>query len=387
MSVGRYDHYAVLLPDGRILIAGGQTRGQDVREVEIFDPKTGTFSVNGKLSSPCIGCPIALLDDGRVVIGGRTPAEIYDPRNGSSQLLEIPIPFGATPFAFPERRIFFLGAPDGLSGIYDLASDSYRPVELGSAFPIYIESFTQLPDGRILVADGEFNRLISFQLDPARPAQSEVVLERRLSGSGNSATTLADGSVLLYGGIMNYDGRLVPNEIFDPSTNTSRLTPAADQVRYHQATLLLDGTVLITGGCTDEDVFPIGVRGCYASAALFVPPSPAPPPVAIPNRGSQGAILHAGTARVATPADPAEAGEILEIFAVGLLGGCGLPPRAAIGGEAAEVLFCGAAPGYPDLFQINVRVPARVRPGSEVAVRLHYLGRPSNEVTIGVRAQ
>ena len=39
-------------------------------------------------------------------------------------------------------------------------------------------------------------------------------------------------------------------------------------------------------------------------------------------------------------------------------------------------------PGY---FQVNFRVQNGVVPGSAMAVRLTYLGRPSNAVTIGMQ--
>jgi uncharacterized protein (TIGR03437 family) len=73
------------------------------------------------------------------------------------------------------------------------------------------------------------------------------------------------------------------------------------------------------------------------------------------------------------------------MYTTSLLEGGLIPPKLAIGGQVAEVLFFGDAPGYPGYYQVNFRVPNSVAPGLAVSVQLSYLGRPSNEVSIGVQ--
>jgi hypothetical protein len=408
MTAPRAAHTAILLPDGRVLIAGGSSSlGENVpylTTTEVYDPSTGTFTATSDMLHGHECGQAHVLNNGRVLLSGGSSvhlvpvgdAQLYDPTAGffgaAGTYATVPpnsgtFCAGRASTLLADGRVLIVWEDD-LAEIYDPETGSFTQTgkPLGPSYNLGLATATLLMDGKVLVAGGDdgSSNYKSTQLFDVPTGSFTPGGSMSAGSDGPSATLLPNGTVLIAGG----DGPQGPTDVtdvYDPVSGIFRAGPKMVASRaIHTATLLNDGRVLIAGGFTAPS-YPFSATSL---AELYTPDVLTPAPVLLSVTGDgqgQGAILHAGTAQLVTASDPGVPGEALEIYGTGLIDGSVIPPQVAIGGRLAEVLYFGKAPGFPGLNQVNVRVPGVVTPGAGVPVRLTYLGRWSNAVTIGVK--
>jgi hypothetical protein len=73
LNIGRYDHTATLLPDGKVLVAGGrgsETCFKPTSSAELYDPVSDTWSPTGSLNTARAGHTATLLQNGLVLVAG-----------------------------------------------------------------------------------------------------------------------------------------------------------------------------------------------------------------------------------------------------------------------------------------------------------------------------
>jgi len=86
MTTARSMHSALLLANGKVLIAGGQSSDTDyLLSAELFDPARATFAATGSMHNLHLGAVATVLESGHALIaGGRSSrADLYDPMAGT----------------------------------------------------------------------------------------------------------------------------------------------------------------------------------------------------------------------------------------------------------------------------------------------------------------
>jgi hypothetical protein len=417
MTQGRAYHTATLLPDGKVLIVGGCANLffdcilPALSSAELYDPVTGNFTPTGSMTTGrASGFTATLLSNGKVLIVGGTPdpsrgffvatdAELYDPFTGTfARTGDLNVRReGHTATLLANGKVLIAGGVDSgdeaiaAAELYDTETGTFTPTGGIGEGVASVQRATLLPDGTVF-ALAHVENLFSYGDYAVRyyPSTSSFsTAGNRESLKFTPIILLSDGRVLLTGipllaSVYSYSPTDDHSaDLYDPakrkfSTAGDLNTPRGE----HTATLLSDGTVLISGGT-------IGFPSAFlASAEIYHPAVSTPAPVLHAVSGylpGQGAILFAGTAEVVSSSNPAAAGKVLEIYCAGLFDDSLIPPQVSIGGRFGEVLYFGNVAEFPGLNQVNVRVPNGIAPGPAVPVRLTYIDRPSNEVTIGVQ--
>jgi hypothetical protein len=238
MSDGRYWHTATLLSNGKVLVAGGRAQSAQgtlafLDSAEIYDPDTGLFTPTGSMMPGGIGAKreghsATLLPNGKVLVaggasvysGGPPPgfgflmrAQLYDPSTGAftpTGFLSSERNFH-TATLLPSGKVLVAGgqaqSAQGFFLIYLDSAELYDPgtgtftVTGAMAEGRTSHSATLLPSGEVLVVGGaSIETLASAELyDPAtgafRPTGS-----LHLPRQDHTATILGDGRVLVAGG-------------------------------------------------------------------------------------------------------------------------------------------------------------------------------------------
>ncbi|MBI3745196.1 MAG: hypothetical protein HY264_01465 [Chloroflexi bacterium] len=279
MGAARALFTATTLADGRVLVTGGgpatwSKPGPLLASAELYDPRTGSFTPTGSMATPREGHSATLLPDGRVLIAGGidtsggshavASAELYDPKTGkfspAAPMADARSFHTATMLA-DGRALVAGGDPAGWAAtgqilasaeIYDPGTGKFTTT--GSmAGPRGDHSATLLADGRVLLTGGENGNgtIGSAELYDPKAGTFGSTSSMTVVRVWQTATLLAGGRVLIAGGGGNYSNRefLDSAELFDPATGTFTKTGSmAEQRTYQTSTLLTDGRVLIAGG-------------------------------------------------------------------------------------------------------------------------------------------
>jgi hypothetical protein len=222
MLEARSGHTATMLPDGRVLIAGGMRRNQDFyKSAELYEPATKKFQATGEMNLARVGHAAVLLRSGKVLIVGGSighgctdSAELYDP------------------------------STEKFVAIAKMASRRGQP------------SATLLVNGDALIAGGADHDtpggIASAEIFRADTLRFEPVGSMYYPRISHTATLLNDGRVLIAGG--RGESVTPTAELYDPQTKTFLQTGSILTARYkHTAGLLSNGKVLIAGGSDDRD--------------------------------------------------------------------------------------------------------------------------------------
>jgi hypothetical protein len=278
------------LPDGRLLVAGGTSPGtRGLRVVSVFDPASSSWTRTASMAQGRYYATTTTLPNGQILaVSGHDTAlsvvTIPEVRTSTgwrrltTAPLSIPTPYYPSMFVAPNGKVFLAGFQQttryldvtGTGQWTTVANRNFADRRLGSA--------VMYAPGKILYAGGGEPPTASAevidlnQASPSwRPVASMAFARRQMN-----ATLLADGTVLITGGtggpgFNDQAGAVHTAELWNPVTEAWKTVAAESKHRtYHgTAVLLPDGRVLSSGSGEGGGISYVNSE---LSAQIFSPP-------------------------------------------------------------------------------------------------------------------
>lgn len=288
------------LPNGNVLIAGGNGSASldGIVQTHIFNWQTETWTRGANMAAKRWYPSVAAMANGEQAIVGGGPAqtEIYQ-ANGAIRALP-----GFTNATYGSRIYpFMMSRPDTQLGLFGPYNNSYTVTTAGigattgagvldGKYRSY-GSFAPYDIGKVLVTGGGSMTEDGVAKTPTKTTMvvnSNAGLVPTVTPSGlmstarrqHNATVLADGSVLVTGGqtsaavseTVDLNNAITAAERWDPATGQWTLLSSASRIRqYHStATLLPDGRVMTGGGGICGDCMKAGY--IEKNIEYFTPP-------------------------------------------------------------------------------------------------------------------
>ena len=289
LKVARGLHTATLLPNNKVLVAYGSNSNKytdatgyvGLSSIEVYDAGTGTFTeIVGDSGNGIFGHTATLMPNGKVLLAGGFVNSVWDyggstSSNGAGLYDLATGQFSVTGNMMASRgdhtatllangKILIAGGADlGPTGTGFASAELYDPgtasfTQTGSmVVGRLLHTATLLQNGKVLIVGGA----LTSASDPVTtaevydPATGIFTLTGAMATARerHTATLLADGTVLIVGGTtFTGTGNLHPTataEIYDPTTGLFSATGSVAEARtFHTAALLPNGKVLVAGG-------------------------------------------------------------------------------------------------------------------------------------------
>ncbi len=284
-TADRFSHTSTLLPDGGVVIAGGQDMSGPISSIALIPANSGAASTIGNLAVARSSATATLLPNGYILVAGgfdgtsiRGDAELLDPvthLSGGLLASAMTPRQDHTATLLQNGKVLLCGGWT-TGGVVSNTCDLFDPSNnTFSAGAITLQegradhTATLLNDGRVFLTGGLNPTASGYYLSTSEvytPGQSQTSAAHALSTARafHQATLMANGRILISGGfnganvvqlndspVLNY-GILDEAEIYDPASDSILpASPMNERRAYQSAMLKPDGSVAVFGGLSN----------------------------------------------------------------------------------------------------------------------------------------